>query len=136
MPALESEENQILTLVFTFCKWHALAKLRLHTDDTLAALDIATTEIGNELRDFADNLCPAFDTVETDKEAGARIRRLADNASKGKQKTAGGKLKKSFAIDFIKFHFIGDYHSSIPWAGTTDSYSTQTVSSCAMLKSC
>ena len=40
---------QLLVLLYCLAEWHALAKLRMHTEHTLEGLDKATTEIGHEL---------------------------------------------------------------------------------------
>lgn len=37
-----------MRLLFTCAHWHALAKLRMHTDDTLKLLDSLTVRIGAE----------------------------------------------------------------------------------------
>jgi hypothetical protein len=57
------------------CTWHALAKLRLHTDYTLDALKTATKQLGQQLRYFQAEVCPAFKTYETANELEARARR-------------------------------------------------------------
>jgi len=55
--------------------WHALAKLRLHTDITLAAMDSMTVLLGNKLRLFQRKTCSAFSTQELKRERDARVRR-------------------------------------------------------------
>jgi hypothetical protein len=55
--------------------WHALAKLRLHTDVTLAAMDSMTVLLGNKLRLFQRKTCSAFSTRELKRERDARVRR-------------------------------------------------------------
>lgn len=52
----EPQNEAILRLLFVCANWHALSKLRIHTDDTLELLECATTELGNEMRNFADEL--------------------------------------------------------------------------------
>jgi hypothetical protein len=43
----DGEDNdEILQLLFVFAHWHGLAKLRMHTDQTLALLDEATALLG------------------------------------------------------------------------------------------
>jgi hypothetical protein len=64
-----------MTLLYRLCEWHALAKLRMHTDSTLSLMDAVTTALGRELRTFRDVTCAAFVTTELPKEAAARGRR-------------------------------------------------------------
>jgi hypothetical protein len=67
------------------CTWHALAKLRLHTEHTLDALKKTTVQLGRQLRYFSSFVCPAFKTYETPNELEARARReLKKRASKAK----------------------------------------------------
>jgi hypothetical protein len=64
-----------MTLLYRLCEWHALAKLRMHTDSTLSLMDAVTITLGRELRTFRDVTCAAFVTTELPKEAAARGRR-------------------------------------------------------------
>jgi hypothetical protein len=61
--------------------WHALAKLRLHTDITLNIMDEVTTLLGESLRTFQEKTCSAYDTRELSREAGARYKRQAKAAA-------------------------------------------------------
>ncbi|KAG6815464.1 hypothetical protein H0H93_009743, partial [Arthromyces matolae] len=119
----------ILDLLFTLAEWHALAKLRLHTDTTLQRLDLLTSELGRILRRFSKQVCPYFDTRELPREEAARGRRKA-KMSKSQPSTAQPKepataKRKMFNMNTYKLHALGDYVSTIRWFGTTDSYSTQ-----------
>jgi hypothetical protein len=114
-----------MKLLFTMAHWHGLAKLRLHTDYTLDTLDNLTTILGNQLRDFAENICPKYQTQELPREVGARDRRRAKNKSSD---TAGGRKGKQFNLNTYKFHSLGDYVKTIRTYGTTDSYTTELVS--------
>ncbi|KAF8189074.1 hypothetical protein BJ912DRAFT_851013, partial [Pholiota molesta] len=50
---LPSEHNNIVhDLIFELATWHGLAKLRLHTESTLSALETSTTRLGIALRSF------------------------------------------------------------------------------------
>ena len=40
----------IKTLLFRLSEWHALAKLRMHSDDSLARLDQALKKLAAEIR--------------------------------------------------------------------------------------
>ena len=118
------------TLVFRLAEWHALAKLRVHTDDTLALLDQALRRLGTQVRLFQKVTCLAFKTKELPQESMQRQRReLAEIQSGRRQKPArSAALPKSFNINTYKFHALGDYCQMIRKFGTTDSYSTQIVS--------
>jgi hypothetical protein len=129
-----------MTMLFRLAEWHALAKLRMHTESTLSRMEAVTTILGRELRRFADTTCSAFSTVELPKEAAARGRRRArDQAKAGTSKESTGsstmpgsqskQKKKRLNLSTYKAHSLGDYVRTIRMFGTTDSYSTQTVSS-------
>jgi hypothetical protein len=158
-----------MTLLYRLAEWHALAKLRMHTDSTLSILDTITTEVGHVVRRFRDITCASFRTVELPKEAAARGRRqgsakkgttaLADPApvqpNQSSDRTSPEmsnpismptnsvpppivttpstqplkeRKVKVFNISTYKLHALGDYVRTIRMFGTTDSYSTQTVS--------
>jgi len=132
--------NDIQSLLFTTAEWHTLAKMRLHTDSTLAWLDESTKAFGKEIRRFQSHTCSFFDTRELPQEEAARSRR--QKKTKGSinlsntspltpaQSTAtssAGTKKKLFNLILIKLHALGDYVKTIKTFGTTDSYSTQPV---------
>jgi hypothetical protein len=106
----------VLRLLYKTAEWHALAKLRLHTDSTLDLLEVVTREFGRLMRKFRDKTSDKFDTMELPQEAGAR---------KG---GAHSSKKKKLNLNTYKFHALGDYVATIRLFGTTDSYSTQLVS--------
>lgn len=66
--------HRVLDLLFIFAHWHALAKLRMHTDYTLSILDEWTAVLGSESRSFVDNTCSAFETRELKREYQSRKR--------------------------------------------------------------
>jgi hypothetical protein len=71
---------------------HAYAKLRLHTEDTLASFDIATSELRRALRDFVNKTYSAIVTREFSREEAARLRRnAAMTAKKGEAQGAKGR---------------------------------------------
>ena len=47
-------DQEIQTLLFQLAQWHALVKLRLHTDHSLKLLDEACRLLGGQLRKFQD----------------------------------------------------------------------------------
>jgi hypothetical protein len=136
--------------------WHGLAKLRMHNDLTLDILDTVTISLGNELRNFSQKTCPAFETRELEREYSARIRREGKKSAPKRRTTASashadaplqsdqatspptrqqpgskssttGRRCKTFNLSTYKFHSYGDYVASIRKYGTTDSYSTEPV---------
>lgn len=127
-----------MTLLFRLAQWHALAKLRIHTDRTLSLLESTTTILGRELRKFRDFTCSLFQTVELPRETAARLRRQTRKAAQvpisgssclGSQNSQPPKRKgKIFNLLTYKLHALGDYVRTIRLDGTTDSYSTQIVS--------
>lgn len=78
----EPHNTDVLKLLFTCAHWHALAKLRMHTDYTLALLDAETIRLGEEMRRFRDSTCKAFDTRELPFEVERKKRQQAAKKSK------------------------------------------------------
>lgn len=147
-----------MDLLFLLAHWHGLAKLRLHTDDTLTHLDKLTSTLGEQLRIFQKKTCSAFKTKELPRETRARQRRQTRQAGKKRNGTRrtrnqaeetdpqepenpqdsdreskpfSSKLdpkSKSFNLNTYKTHSLGDYVEMIRKYGTVDSYSTETVS--------
>jgi len=118
----------IRLLLFRLAEWHALAKLRLHTDDSLDRLDQALNALGKQLRRFQQFTCSAFQTVELPSEVTARQRRQDANiqSANGEARVPGAR-PKTFNLLTYKLHALGDYAASIRLFGTTDSYTTQIV---------
>lgn len=137
----EPYNEAVLRLLFLAAHWHSLAKLRMHTDQTLDIFDSVTSVVGEEFREFNDKTCPHFRTRELPRERDARKRRLAkkshsrqgsSQAVRSDQDIASSAadipLLKSLSIDTYKHHSVGDYPRIIRTYGTTDSYSTEPVS--------
>ncbi|KAF8150474.1 hypothetical protein K438DRAFT_1988433 [Mycena galopus ATCC 62051] len=142
----EPLNSMVMTMLFRLAEWHALAKLRMHTDDTLTRFDKSTAIIGRELRNFRDYTKANYATKELAGEVAVRARRKqnkAKNALAGSSApvpppplppakgTLGAScelqaLGKFLNLDTYKFHAIGDYPSTVRFFGTTDSYSTVT----------
>jgi hypothetical protein len=59
-------------LLYRLAEWHALAKLRMHTESTLAHMDSVTKKLAHEIRKFHDQTCPAFATDELPRDEAAR----------------------------------------------------------------
>ena len=73
---LEGQHNrQLMKLLYRMSEWHALAKLRMHTEDSLVLMEEITKELGDLLRQFRRLTCSQFCTVELPREADARVRR-------------------------------------------------------------
>jgi hypothetical protein len=128
---LPAPHNKIvLTLLFELAYWHALAKLRLHTDTTLRFLDTSTTRLGRYMRRFKSYTCKAFHTKELPHEETAHRRRAAAMRPTSNQAAAASShpQTKILNLSTYKWHALGDYANTIRRYGTTDNYSTQTVS--------
>src|SRR5882762_5301464 len=79
---LPTSHNSILMdLLFALATWHAYAKLRLHTDSTLALFETATSILGEQLHRFVEVTCAAYKTTETPPEVTACARHNAKQAS-------------------------------------------------------
>ena len=123
---------QVLRLLFLLCHWHGLAKLRLHTDETLNIFEKVTEDLGDCIRSFALDICPQFSTKELVREADARCRHQGQQNSSRSSRSQGailghGQRPKGFNLQTYKLHALADYPSQIRMYGTTDSYSTQSV---------
>ncbi|TCD66065.1 hypothetical protein EIP91_001873 [Steccherinum ochraceum] len=117
-------------LLFTMSTWHALAKLRMHTDSTVAFFKDMTTALGEVLRTFKDTVCEAYTTYELPSEEAARGRRAAAKKQKDGEaattgKSSSGKKRRLFSMETYKLHSLGDYLRYILWLGPSDNYSTQ-----------
>jgi hypothetical protein len=121
----------VLKLLYLLCQWHGLAKLRMHTDETLQWMDDVTKSLRNAIRTFEVDTCPAFWTKELKCEAQCRQRCEAHACAQHEHMDTTGptpaRKPKTFNLCTYKFHALGDYPTSIRMFGTTDSYSTQQV---------
>lgn len=122
-----------MDLLFLLAEWHGLAKLRLHTDDTLKIMDQVTVALGNQLREFQKITCTSIETQELKCEAEAHQCRQAKKQSIGPNSStqnAGAVSScqlKMLNLETYKLHTLGDYTTTIRRYGTTDSYSTEMV---------
>ncbi|KAI0668987.1 hypothetical protein C8Q78DRAFT_933009, partial [Trametes maxima] len=133
----EAHNDAVMTLLFVSAYWHALAKMRMHTDTSLALLDDSTSLLGHHLRYFATVTCTQFETRETQGEYDARKRAEARRASAQVASTSSsartvagepavGRRPRGLNLKIIKLHFLGYYAQCVRKMGTTDSYTTQT----------
>lgn len=136
MPVLEgllpAEHNDIiLDLAFDIATWHAYAKLRKHTEHTVASFRSQTQQLGHQLRLFAEKVCPAYKTKPLPSEEAARVRRHAKKVQKGdshsQEKSSGGPNVRRFNMATYKIHALGDYAEHIIRFGPTDGFTTQHV---------
>jgi hypothetical protein len=62
-----------VTYLLVLCaEWHALAKLRMHTDSMLQLLQAMTVSLGEEFRSFVNGVCKEVPTKERKSEKQAR----------------------------------------------------------------
>ena len=109
----------LLWLLYKAAEWHALAKLRFHTDAMLDFFEATTREFGWLMQHFHDRTSDEFNTVEL--------------PSENSTKRGGTGSKKKLNLNTYKFHSLGDYVATIRLFGTTDSYSTQVVSTVSIM---
>jgi hypothetical protein len=64
-------DNIVMDLLWYLLVWHVLAKLSLHSDHTLEALDLATHSLGWSLRRFKSQFCNIKPTYKTNREYAA-----------------------------------------------------------------
>ncbi|KAH9884316.1 hypothetical protein C8Q73DRAFT_661143 [Cubamyces lactineus] len=124
-----AQDRVVHTMLFRLATWHALAKLRLHSDSTLAIFETITQQLGQAMRAFASHVCPQYDTQELDREYTARQRRKAKlhrKTSTRKRLNDSEHAKKTFNLNTYKFHRLGDYPREVRENGTLDNTSTQT----------
>ncbi|KAI0634460.1 hypothetical protein C8Q77DRAFT_1217600 [Trametes polyzona] len=95
---IPSPHNEsILTLLYHMAYWHALAKMRMHTDTSLSLLDNSTIILGHHLRYFAYTTCAAFDTKETASEYSTRLRANARHAAQPTAPRAASSIRTATA---------------------------------------
>jgi hypothetical protein len=118
----------VQSLLYRFAQWHALAKLRLHSESTVNFLEETFKKLSQKLRKFRDFTCVAFNTSELPREKAARQRKAAKHSeTNGTPPESNGARIKTFNLSTYKFHAMGDYPTTIRLFGTTDSFTTQIV---------
>lgn len=134
-------DSAVRKLLYRLAEWHALAKLRMHTDSTLDLLESTTTELGREMRSFRKGTCAQFHTTELPGEQAARARRKsrkkksntvpavhAEPTTATRKPAVEKSEGKQFNLITYKFHALADYVKTIRLFGSTDSYTSQIVS--------
>ncbi|KAG2058593.1 hypothetical protein BDR06DRAFT_980408 [Suillus hirtellus] len=122
---LNSHNEVVCILLFCLAKWHTLAKLQIHTGNSLDLLSQATRCLGQQLQKFQDSTCSAFWTMELPGEIAAHQKNIFNLNSAGAGTGPSGAHPKAFNMQTYKLHALGDYISSIKMFGTTDLYTTQ-----------
>ncbi|KIJ50228.1 hypothetical protein M422DRAFT_245470 [Sphaerobolus stellatus SS14] len=137
LPAFEGLLEEPFTtllqdVLFIFCYWHGVAKLRMHTDSTINLLSQLTKQFGSLIRKFVKDTSQRYVTQELPRERAARARQEAAVASKNTGKDVMPvdpskleKKRKTLNLNTYKFHAMGDYPSFIHRVGSIESYSTQ-----------
>ena len=127
-----AHDNIIRELLFELAMWHALAKLRLHTDTTISSLEHSTKRLGAAIRNFELETCSQLEARDLPSEDAARARRQAAKLAAGKttHESVSSKAKKprKFNTETYKLHALGHYADAIRRFGPSDGFSTQTVS--------
>ena len=132
MPVLEGllcprDEACVMDMLFECANFHALGKLRLHTEVTIDILEASTPLIYGAIKRFATETCPKYNTVEQQKEVDSRVRRA--RAKDPKIKVSNQRQPKKFNVmNTYKYHAIGHWAGYVRRSGPLDVYSTQVVS--------
>lgn len=148
------EHNDIVQdLLFALLTWHALAKLRVHTDSTLDLLLSSKRCLGATLKKFADVTCNAYETRELPQERAKRERmelrrrerQLKKQQQQPSEQSSTGILnaqdqpnvvaakgpqasrRARFNLNTYKAHAPEHYMHDIRLYGSLDSFSTQIV---------
>ncbi|KAG1816390.1 uncharacterized protein BJ212DRAFT_1209724, partial [Suillus subaureus] len=125
----EGNDEVVQSLLYRFVQWHALSKLRMHSETTLSVLDKTFKCLSCQLRNFHDFTCTAFTTMELPKETAAPQCKAAHQhpGIGNPDPRSGGRKAKKFNLNTYKFHAMGDYLQTIQLFGTTDSFTSQIV---------
>ena len=115
----------VLDLLWELAWFHALTRLRAHTDDTLTTFDSAVITLGKAVRTFLTEVCAKVKTRELPRETESRKRR--QQAGQGQAINVTVKTR-TLNMNTYKYHALADYPSAIRDFGTSDNYNTQTVS--------
>ncbi|KAI0266031.1 hypothetical protein BGY98DRAFT_901678, partial [Russula aff. rugulosa BPL654] len=137
IPAFEcllpkDDNDAVLDLLFLMATFHTYVKLRLHTDSTVESLELVTTALCQALRQFSTEVCPRYQTKELPREVAARVRWETLAKKKRKSSSHNEFCPRAPTPLHPCPERATDRSSSHPAHirrfGTTDSYTTQTVS--------
>lgn len=124
----EPHNTLVRTLLYCAAEWHAFAKLRLHTENTLNHLEELTTRLGQLMHKFRDVTKSEFVTFELPRETQARKRRSKPKETERTSNPASTSRKpKTLNLFTYKWHALADYVRSICLFGGTDGFLTQLV---------
>ena len=70
-----------MKLLYRTAEWHGLAKLRMHTESSLALLESLTIEFGLLIQNFEDLTCSQFETTELPSKTAATERLELNNSA-------------------------------------------------------
>ncbi|KAH9911827.1 uncharacterized protein BXZ73DRAFT_93312 [Epithele typhae] len=121
---LPAKDDAVISgLLFELANWHALAKLRLHTEVTVDIFKDATTHMYDAFRAFKTT-CTRYEVYESKNEFQARLRR---EAAIDPQHVDGQRKKKPCNIwERPKFHGVSHAPDTVEDSGPLDGGSTQT----------
>ncbi|KAI0366150.1 hypothetical protein BV20DRAFT_1038521 [Pilatotrama ljubarskyi] len=130
LPAFEGllplqDDQTTADLLFELVNWHALAKLRLHTEVTVEIFRAATNHMYAAVRMFARTTCETHTTHELKKEADARTRRRAADSSRKVAASSERRIVKFNVWNTYKYHCLGDCPDCVVRAGPLETTSTQ-----------
>ena len=130
-----------MKLLFLLAHWQGMAKLQLHTEETLTILNNVTRSLGISLRTFKKDTCTKYQTNELPREAAAQQQRQTSAACKRKgkkvkvvteqaitERSQPSQRRKGLNLNTYKLHSLGDYVDAIRQYGMMESYSMQIVS--------
>lgn len=132
MPVIEGllpveDDRTVADMLFELANWHALAKLRMQHDVTLANLEHATTHMYAAIRRFAETTCAAHTAYELPSDTDARTRRARTKPGGVKPGEGARRVVKFNVMNTFKYYNLGNYVDYIRRSGPTDNYSTQIV---------
>ena len=108
----EPHNNRLMKLLYRTAEWHALAKSRMHTDTTLERLRHLTKEFSRLMRQFRDETCSQFNTVELPRKVAARNRQ---------QQRGQAKVSKGLGLDGPERPSSASSHQVVPSPNTASS---------------
>ncbi|THH15068.1 hypothetical protein EUX98_g9523 [Antrodiella citrinella] len=109
----EPHNSIVMDMLFELANWHALAKLRLQTEETIILLENATRTLSAAVRKFQQTTCRHYDTPKRGTATG-----------RGKSRADGPK-RKELNLCTYKWHALPDYAAAIRQFGPTDGFTTQ-----------
>ncbi|KAJ3554174.1 hypothetical protein NM688_g3242 [Phlebia brevispora] len=121
-------ERVVFDMLWHLLLWHAMAKLRMHTEPTIRILEHVTTDLGRAVRIFAHK-SKAIPTYELKRESDARKRReiATKKSSENPKRTAttGERKIRHLNMKTFKWHDLPHVAEFIRKFGTTENFSTQ-----------